>query len=101
MGVASGIIRRRRRPGRPRHSRRERPKIERKFAEGNQRYGLKKARYWGLVKVSIQSDTLGVKTTDFELSEERKTDLLKSGRDCTEAYLRWYEDLRNHPANRP
>jgi transposase len=55
LGVASGIIRRCRRPGRPRHSRRERPKVERKFAEGNQRHGLKKARYWGLLKVSIQS----------------------------------------------
>ncbi|MBW1954016.1 MAG: transposase, partial [Deltaproteobacteria bacterium] len=55
LGVASGIIQRRRRPGQPRHSCQERPKIERKFAEGNQRHGLKKARYWGLVKVSIQS----------------------------------------------
>lgn len=55
LGVASGIIRRRRSPGRPRHSRRERPKVERKFAEGNQRHGLKKARYWGLAKVSIQN----------------------------------------------
>jgi len=55
LGVASGIIRRQRRPGRPRNSRRERPKIERKFAEGKQHHGLKKARYWGLVKVSIQN----------------------------------------------
>ena len=55
LGVASGIIRRRRRPGRPRHSQRQRPKVERKFAEGNQRHGLKRARYWGLLKVSIQS----------------------------------------------
>jgi IS5 family transposase len=55
LGVASGIIRRRRTPGRPRHSRRERPKVERKFAEGNQRHGLKRARYQGLLKVSIPS----------------------------------------------
>jgi IS5 family transposase len=54
-GVTSGIIRRQRRPGRPRHSRRERPKIERKFSEGKNRHGLAKARYWGLAKVSIQS----------------------------------------------
>ena len=54
-GVTSGIIRRQRRPGRPRHSRRERPKIERKFSEGKNRHGLDKARYWGLAKVSIQS----------------------------------------------
>lgn len=55
LGVASGIIRRQPRPGRPRHSRRERPKIERKFSEGKNRHGLDKARYWGLAKVSIQS----------------------------------------------
>ena len=54
-GVTSGIIRRQRRPGRPRHSLRERPKIERKFSEGKNRHGLNKARYWGLAKVSIQS----------------------------------------------
>ena len=55
VGVTSGIIRRQRRPGRPRNSRRERPKIERKFSEGKNRHGLDKARYWGLAKVSIQS----------------------------------------------
>jgi len=55
LGVASGIIRRQRRPGRPRKSQRERPKIERKFAEGKQHHGMKKARYWGLAKVSIQN----------------------------------------------
>ncbi len=55
MGVTSGIIRRQRRPGRPRNSHRERPKIERKFSEGKNRHGLDKARYWGLAKVSIQS----------------------------------------------
>jgi IS5 family transposase len=55
MGVTSGIIRRKPRPGRPRNSRRERPKIERKFSEGKNRHGLDKARYWGLAKVSIQS----------------------------------------------
>src|SRR5512135_158670 len=55
MGVTSGIIRRQRRPGRPRNSRRERPKSERKFSEGKNRHGLDKARYWGLAKVSIQS----------------------------------------------
>ena len=54
MGVASGLIRRQRRPGRPRLSRRERPKIERKFSEGKNRHGLAQARYWGLARVSIQ-----------------------------------------------
>jgi IS5 family transposase len=54
LGVVSGIIRRCPRPGRPRKSRREHPKVERKFAESKQRHGLAKARYWGLTKVSIQ-----------------------------------------------
>ena len=34
---------------------RERPKIERKFAELKRFHGLAVARYWGLAKVSIQS----------------------------------------------
>jgi len=54
LGVASGISRRRPRPGRPRLSRRLRPIIERKFAEGKNRHGLARARYWGLAKVSLQ-----------------------------------------------
>jgi IS5 family transposase len=53
--VTSGIIRRKPRPGRPRHSRREGRKIERKYSAGKNRHGLDKARYWGLAKVSIQS----------------------------------------------
>ena len=55
QGVTSGIIRRHQRPGRPRHSKRERPKIERKFAECKSFHGLRKARYWGLAKVMIQT----------------------------------------------
>jgi transposase len=43
------------RPGRPRKSWRERPKIERKFAECKQFHGLRQARYWGLAKVSVQT----------------------------------------------
>jgi IS5 family transposase len=33
---------------------RERPKIERKFAELKRFHGLREARYWGLAKVAIQ-----------------------------------------------
>lgn len=54
-GVSSGIIRRQKRPGRPRHSRKEWPKIERKFAECKSFHGLQKARYWGLAKVMMQT----------------------------------------------
>jgi len=35
-------------------ARRERPKIERKFAELKRFHGLKEARYWGLAKTAIQ-----------------------------------------------
>ena len=35
-------------------SQRERPNIERKFAEQKKYHGLSQARYWGLAKVSIQ-----------------------------------------------
>ena len=34
---------------------RERPKIERKFAEMKRCHGLREARYWGLPKMAIQS----------------------------------------------
>jgi IS5 family transposase len=33
---------------------RERPKIERKFAEMKRFHGLREARYWGLAKTAIQ-----------------------------------------------
>ena len=36
-------------------SQRERPSIERKFAEQKRYHGLGKARYWGLAKVTIQA----------------------------------------------
>ena len=35
-------------------SQRERPNIERKFAEQKKYHGLRRARYWGLAKVTIQ-----------------------------------------------
>ncbi len=41
---------------------------------------------------TIYIDTLGVKATDFGLSEQRKRELLKSGRDYTLSYLEWYDN---------
>ena len=55
LGVASGLYPRWPRPGRPRKSWRERPQIERKFAECKQVHGLRRARYWGLAKAAIQT----------------------------------------------
>jgi IS5 family transposase len=55
LGVAPGLHPRYPRPGRPRKSWRERPKIERKFAECKKFHGLRQARYWGLARVAIQT----------------------------------------------
>jgi NTE family protein len=50
---------------------------------------------------TIYVDSLGVKTTDFNLSNETKQDLVNSGVAGVEAYFKWYDDPNNHPANRP
>jgi NTE family protein len=50
---------------------------------------------------TIYVDTLGVGTTDFDLSDERKAALAESGRTHTEKYFDWYDDPANRPANRP
>ncbi len=50
---------------------------------------------------TIYIDTLGVGTTDFNLSDERKSALAESGRTHTEAYFAWYDDPTQTPANRP
>lgn len=55
LGVSPGLHPRCPRPGRPRKSWRERPKIERKFAECKKFHGLRQARYWTLAKVTIQT----------------------------------------------
>ena len=39
------------------------------------------------VKRSVFIDNLGIKTTDFHLTEAQKTALIESGRDATEKYL--------------
>ncbi|MFZ5451873.1 MAG: patatin-like phospholipase family protein [Thermodesulfobacteriota bacterium] len=50
---------------------------------------------------TVYIDTLGVKTTQFDLDDHLKDALKKSGEDCATAYFRWYDDPANHPANRP
>ncbi|HHO77107.1 MAG TPA: patatin [Deltaproteobacteria bacterium] len=49
---------------------------------------------------TIYIDTLDVGTTDFDLTDEKKDALLRSGIDCAEAYFRWFEDPAEMPANR-
>lgn len=41
---------------------------------------------------TIYIDTLGVKATDFAIEEQKKHDLLASGRNYTTAYLEWYNN---------
>lgn len=50
---------------------------------------------------TIYIDTLGVRTTDFEISEEHKNALLESGRQYTEKYFNWYDNAEGEIANRP
>ncbi len=51
---------------------------------------------------TVYIDTLGVGSTDFDLSDSRKKELVTSGRKATEAYLSWWSDEShdlaiNHP----
>jgi len=50
---------------------------------------------------TIYTDTLGVGTTDFDLSDDKKDALVKSGRVNTEKYFAWYDNPASSPANRP
>jgi NTE family protein len=50
---------------------------------------------------TIYIDTLGVGTTDFDLSETMKTKLEQSGRSGANVYFDWYDKKGSKPANRP
>ena len=41
---------------------------------------------------TIYIDTLGVDSVDFDISDDKKTDLLNSGKQYTESYLEWYNN---------
>ncbi len=49
---------------------------------------------------TIYIDTLGVGTTDFDLSDSKKKALVESGKTNTKKYFEWYDDVRNKPVNR-
>lgn len=49
---------------------------------------------------TIYIDTLGVKTTQFDLDDEIKDKLEESGRGNTAKYLEWYDKPSSTPANR-
>ena len=44
---------------------------------------------------TIYIDSLGVKTTDFDLSDENKKALVESGKNCSLSYFEWYD--AEHP----
>jgi NTE family protein len=46
---------------------------------------------------TIYIDSLDVNTTDFDLSDEKKKDLLASGRNGTETYFAWYDGPEPKP----
>ncbi len=44
---------------------------------------------------TIYIDTLGVETTEFDLKNSKKNALIKSGKESTEKYLKWWADVEN------
>ncbi|MFA4828928.1 MAG: patatin-like phospholipase family protein [Thermodesulfovibrionales bacterium] len=50
---------------------------------------------------TIYIDTLGVKTTQFDLDDKTKEALVQSGRENTLTYFQWYDDPKNAVVNRP
>lgn len=53
---------------------------------------------------TVYIDSLGVGTTDFDLSDNRKKQLVASGRSAAENYLKWWSDVSkdlaiNHPSS--
>ncbi len=49
---------------------------------------------------TVYINTLDVKTTDFDISPERKNALVEEGIRGAEAYFQWFEDPAESPANR-
>lgn len=49
---------------------------------------------------TLYINTLDVKTTDFELSDAKKTALIEEGIKGAENYFRWFEDSLEEPVNR-
>ena len=49
---------------------------------------------------TIYIETLGVRTTDFKITNARKKALLESGRKGTESYFKWFDNPKSYPVNR-
>lgn len=50
---------------------------------------------------TIYIDTLGVSTTDFNLSDDKKKELEESGKKGATEYFEWFDNRDNQPLNRP
>ena len=50
---------------------------------------------------TIYVDTLGVSTTDFSLSDDKKRELEESGRTGAIDYFKWFDKPESNPVNRP
>jgi len=50
---------------------------------------------------TVYIDSLDVKATDFNLSDEAKQKLVDSGAAGVEAYFKWYDDPKTQAANKP
>ena len=50
---------------------------------------------------TIYIDTLGVGTTDFDLSDAMKKKLENSGTKCAKDYFKWFNSSKSSPENRP
>ncbi len=47
---------------------------------------------------TVYIDSLGVGTTDFDLTAQQKNALIRSGKQHTETYLKWWNDTKKDPA---
>lgn len=50
---------------------------------------------------TVYIDTIGVKTTDFKLSDAKKQKLEESGKKGTTEYFKWFDNNKSKPENRP
>jgi NTE family protein len=50
---------------------------------------------------TVYIDTLGVGTTEFDLNAAKKKALIKSGKDNTIKYFKWYDSPQENPVNKP
>ncbi|MFO8239548.1 MAG: patatin-like phospholipase family protein [Dissulfuribacterales bacterium] len=49
---------------------------------------------------TIYIDTMGVRTTEFKITDSKKKALIDSGRKGAETYFKWYENPESRPVNR-